>query len=111
MAGSFLDDFLNNPFGGLFDFNGDGKEDIGELWFGYKMLEEAAKAGDPGSTGFSFDEEQDDSWRDFCEDGSAYGLDPEDYETEEEYEDALEEARLLSEDGSGDGFGPDGDLL
>lgn len=28
----------------------------------------------------------DNSWRDFCEDGSEYGIDPEDYETEEEYE-------------------------
>ena len=38
------------------------------------------------------DDEDDYSWRDFCEDGSDYGIFPEDYETEEEYEAALEEA-------------------
>lgn len=35
----------------------------------------------------------DDSWRDFCEDGSEYDIDPEDYDTEEEYMEALEEAK------------------
>lgn len=35
----------------------------------------------------------DDSWRDFCEDGSDYDIDPEDYDTEEEYMEALEEAK------------------
>ena len=38
------------------------------------------------------DDEEDFEWRDFCEDGSDYGVYPEDYETEEEYMDALEEA-------------------
>ncbi len=32
-------------------------------------------------------------WRDFCEDGEEYGVDPTDYETEEEYEEALEEKK------------------
>ncbi len=32
-------------------------------------------------------------WREHCEDGSAYGLDPEDYETADDYADALEEAK------------------
>ncbi|MCD8237764.1 MAG: hypothetical protein LUC92_00260, partial [Clostridiales bacterium] len=32
-------------------------------------------------------------WRDEVEDGSEYGLDPDDFDTEEEYEEALEEAQ------------------
>ena len=32
-------------------------------------------------------------WRDTCEDGSDFDIDPEDYETEEEYEEALEAAK------------------
>ena len=43
--------------------------------------------GGGGSSSF------DDSWRDFCEDGSDYDLDPEDFDSEEEYEEALEEAK------------------
>ena len=46
----------------------------------------------------------DNGWRDFCEDASEYGIDPEDYETEEEYEEALTEEKYgwrdLCEDGS-----------
>ena len=42
-------------------------------------------------------------WRDYCEDGSEYGLDPKDFETEKEYNDALEEEkygwRLYCEEG------------
>jgi len=37
--------------------------------------------------------DEDTSWREFCEDGSEYGLDPEDFDDELEYEEALEEAR------------------
>ena len=33
------DDF----FGGFFDFNGDGKTDIGEEWVGYKIIEDCMK--------------------------------------------------------------------
>lgn len=43
-------------------------------------------------------------WRIFCEDGSEYGLDPEDYDTEEEYEEALEEAKYEWRDTCEDGF-------
>lgn len=32
-------------------------------------------------------------WRKYCEDGSEYGIDPADYETADDYEDALIEAR------------------
>ena len=37
------------------------------------------------------------SWRDICDDGSEYGIDPEDYETEDEYLDALSEAATEAE--------------
>ena len=40
----------------------------------------------------------DNSWRDFCEDASEYGIDPEDYETEEEYEAVILEAAENAED-------------
>ena len=37
-------------------------------------------------------------WRDYCEDGSDYDIYPEDYETEEEYMEALQEAKDEAED-------------
>ena len=50
-------------------------------------------------------------WRIFCEDGSEYGINPEDYETEEEYEDALEREkygwRESCEDGAEYGINPE----
>ncbi len=39
-------------------------------------------------------------WRETCEDGSEYSIFPEDYETEEEYMEALEEAQLARENTS-----------
>ena len=36
----------NNDFlGGLFDFNGDGRTDPGEMFIAYKIFEEATKDG------------------------------------------------------------------
>ena len=37
-------------------------------------------------------------WRLYCEDGDDFGVDPDDYETEEEYEEALKEAKHGSHD-------------
>ncbi len=37
--------FWDNPFGGMFDFNGDGKEDFGEQWIAMKIFEECTKEG------------------------------------------------------------------
>lgn len=37
-------------------------------------------------------------WRLHCEDGSKYGISPEDYETADDYEDALEEAKEINKD-------------
>ena len=51
------------------------------------------------------------SWRSYCEDGAEFCIFPEDYETEEEYEEALNEAkyawRNTCEDGSDVGIFPD----
>lgn len=35
--------FWDNPFEGMFDFNGDGKEDLCEQWIAMKIFEECAK--------------------------------------------------------------------
>ena len=35
--------FFDNPFGGFFDFNGDGKEDPVEIFLAYKMFDEMTK--------------------------------------------------------------------
>ncbi|MCD8054944.1 MAG: hypothetical protein LUF00_13120 [Lachnospiraceae bacterium] len=96
----------DNPFGGLFDFNHDGKEDFGEQWLAMKIFQECTKEG-PADEDFSdpvghlssaqqdFEDAEDEcDWRISCEDGFDVGIDPEDYETEEEYEEALENARL-----------------
>ncbi len=112
--------FVDNPFGGAFDFNRDGKEDLAELWVAYKIYEECTKEEEEES-GYTysshhyyrsfFDDDDDEdvidtSWRYLCEDGSEFDLDPEDYETEEEYNEALADAkekvawRDFCEDGS-----------
>lgn len=113
--------FWDNPFGGIFDFNRDGKEDFGEQWLAYKIFEECTKEEESHHDYSSdyidhsiFGDDNDDidtSWREFCEDGSDFDLDPEDYETEEEYEEALREAqtawRDTCEDGSEYGLDPE----
>lgn len=96
--------FWDNPFGGLFDFNRDGKEDLGEQWLAYKMFEEATKTEDDEIDPIFDDDYDDHSWRQFCDDGSEYGIDPEDYETEEDYNEALEEAKHAWRDIAEDGF-------
>ncbi len=67
--------FWGTPFGGFFDCNGDGQEDFGELWLAEQLFEDLS------------------DWRSEVEDGSAYGLFPEDYATREAYEDALADAK------------------
>ena len=78
------------------DFDGDGESDLGERWSALQVFQEC---------------EEEHAWRETCEDGSEYDLDPEDYETEEEYEEALEEEkygwRETCEDGSGYGLDPE----
>ena len=77
------------------DFDGDGESNLGERWSAWQIFQEC---------------EEEYVWRETCEDGSEYGLDPEDFETEEEYEEALNEEkygwRLTCEDGSEYGLDP-----
>lgn len=89
----FWDSYFDNPFGGMFDLNGDGKEDLGEQWLGYKILEDITKTeSDILDAGlFDSDDTPDHSWRLTCEDGFEFGLDTKDFEAEEEYEEVLEE--------------------
>lgn len=90
----------DNPFGGMFDINRDGKESLAEQWLAYQVSKECTKESSPNdeaprSSALNFDFDDDDSddssWRDYCDDND-YGIDPEDYDTEEEYEKAIEEA-------------------
>ena len=85
--------FDKGLFGGMFDFNSDGKEDLGEQWNAHKIFEECMKDEDEDDnddsffddSDYSFDSEDKYSWRDTCVDGIEYNVYPEDYETEEEY--------------------------
>lgn len=96
-----------NPFGGLFDFNRDGKTDLGEQWLAMKIFEECTKENEPTHDYHdysSFSSSDDDyGWREYCDDGSEFGVDPEDYETEEEYDEALAEAKVAWRDTCDDG--------
>ena len=78
------------------DFDDDGESDLGDRWSALQVFQEC---------------EEEYVWRETCEDGSEYGLDPEDFETEEEYEEALEEEkygwRLTCEDGREYGLDPE----
>lgn len=109
--------FWDNPFGGFFDFNGDGKEDLGEQWIAHQIFKECDEEDEFADVNFfdtelsSNEDDTDDLWREFCEDGSEFGIYPEDYSTEEEYEEALQEAwnecaDLYEEDGSEFGIYP-----
>lgn len=72
-----------NPFGGIFDFNHNGNFDMIERTFAYHFWDQQN----------STCSQTNDSWRETCEDGSEFFIDPTDYETEEEYDEALQEAR------------------
>lgn len=88
---------------GLFDFNGDGKTSMGEKWIAYNIFKECTKE-DNDDDSYLYDDDEDYGWREFCEDGSEYGISPEDYEDEWEYEEALEEAKYAWRDDCEDGF-------
>ena len=91
--------FWDNPFGGMFDFNGDGKEDFGEQFIGYKIFGECTKEdytdGDFLSNDLDFHvvSFKDYSWRNYVEVDYLLGVSPENYETEEEYLEAVQEAK------------------
>jgi len=82
----------------IFDFNRDGKVDLMEHFFAYETFQSINnKVTRSNSNNYDTD------WRGTCEDGSDYGLDPYDYDTEEEYMDALEDERYYDYDDF-DGF-------
>lgn len=96
----FFDDIFGQPFGGMFDFNGDGKTDLGESWIGHMIINECMKKDQEQDDSFFapspfFDstDDTDDDWKLYCEDGSSYGIDPDDYSSEFDYEEALEQAK------------------
>lgn len=125
----FFDDLFGQPFGGMFDFNGDGKTDFGEEWVGYMIINDCMKEEEKERSSYSsgglysgsnvlydsadeddfLDDEfvdpvdssvalRDDSWRLYCEDGSDYDIYPEDFDSEEDYLEALAEAKLIHGD-------------
>ena len=96
--------------GGLFDFNRDVKESICEMYVAYQMYQKWLKRKEEKNSSYKVDpydykmeeheeedkdifQEEDNSWRDYCQDGSEYGIDPEDFETEEDYDEAICEAQ------------------
>lgn len=83
------------PFGRMFDSNRDGRLDFAEKWVAFKVFEEISKSENStyrsNSSDTYYSTGSNTAWRDTCEDGSEYGLDPEDFDTEEEYEEALEQ--------------------
>ena len=117
-----------NPFGGIFDFDNDGKESFAEQMLGFNIQREffsensdrttlSEKCSNAIKRTFfpatyereQWEKEWEDetdytsthsyySWRDTCEDGSEYFLYPEDFETEEEYNEALQEAKYAWRD-------------
>lgn len=92
----FFDDIFLQPFGGMFDMNGDGKTDLAEKWLGYMVINECMKEAENENSywGSSFLMDDDtDFWQLGCEDGFDYGVDPEDFDTEDEYIEAFAEAK------------------
>lgn len=78
----------------LFDFNGDGTTDPGEEWVAFKMLEECMKDDEREEADDLWGETDDPyEWRLYCEDGSEYGLSPYGFDSQEEYEEALQNAK------------------
>lgn len=73
-------------------WNHNGKNDIFDRFVDYQRYKHFAEKD------ASIFDDDDDDWRNDCEDGSEYGIDPEDYETEDEYIDALDEAELEAEE-------------
>ena len=81
-------------WGTLYDLDGDGKTSPDEEILGYAIykmysedLEREKKERFPD---FPVDPY---IWRQHCEDGTKWNVDPDDYESEEEFEEALEEAK------------------
>ena len=78
------DDLFYDPY----DLNRDGETDLIEQNIAYETVKKEERERDS-----IFSTDEDGYWRYTCEDGSEFDVFPEDYETEEEYEEALEEAK------------------
>lgn len=86
--------------GGLFDFNSDGNITWDEKHLDFKIFEECSKEQEDDFDDDLYSDLFDDTddydryeWRSYCENGMQFGVDPDDYETEEEYKKALNEAK------------------
>ena len=91
------------PWGGIFDFNFDGKTSWDEQALGLMIINECMKEDrDDDDSSFSssgiFSSGADHSWRSLYDYDVETGIDPEDYETEDEYIEALNAARTAWRD-------------
>lgn len=78
---------------GVHDMDYDGDVDLEDDLLEQEEFELIQKELD----GTGRENDDDDDWRLFCEDGSDYDLNPDDFDTEEEYEEALQAAKEESE--------------
>ena len=91
------------PWGGIFDFNFDGKTSWDEQAFGLMIINECMKEDSDSedhvfSSSGLFSSGKDYSWRNLYDYDIETGIDPEDYETEEEYQEALDSAKHVWRD-------------
>lgn len=77
----------------MLDFNRDGKTDLFELYLARDLYNSCVnKNKDNSTSSYSRSSKQYD-WRDDCEDGSEYNVDPYDYECKSDYLEAIEYAK------------------
>lgn len=77
----------------LFDLDENGKIEVEKGLVGMKITHRIEREISIDFSDSDDLDESDTSWRDSCEDGSEYDVDPEDYDDEEEYLEALNEAK------------------
>ena len=102
-SGMGLFDYKNDLFGGWFDFNGDGKTTWEEEYIAIRHFEEWSKKN-KNRKWISFGAYKKYKWRDTCEHDWEFDIDPEDYETKDEYDEALEEAKYSWRETCEDGW-------
>ncbi|MBQ8807570.1 MAG: hypothetical protein IJZ68_14245 [Bacteroidaceae bacterium] len=91
------------PWGGIFDFNFDGKTSWDEQALGFMIINECMKEdSDDDDSSFVgsgiFSSGVDHSWRSLYDYDLETGIDPNDYETEDEYQEALNSAKYAWRD-------------
>ena len=77
----------------LFDLDGNGEVEVDEKSTSIKITHRVVREISIDFSDSDDTDEPDTSWRNSCEDGSKYDIDPEDYDDEEDYLDALNEAK------------------